>query len=101
MHLISAQLRKVERDKKTMDQEIVELTNKLLDAKNTIDKLEELNVGVSQPSIVSLFSHSVACKKGKKKDNDCGTFIQPISQMAADKITRCSRFVREAPKWHV
>ena len=29
-----------------MDQEIVELTNKLLDAKNTIDKLEELNVGV-------------------------------------------------------
>lgn len=38
------QLRKVERDKKTMDQEIVELTNKLVDAKNTIDKLEELNV---------------------------------------------------------
>ncbi|XP_058242634.1 tight junction-associated protein 1 isoform X1 [Hemibagrus wyckioides] len=36
-------LRKVERDKKTMDQEIVELTNKLVDAKNTIDKLEELN----------------------------------------------------------
>ncbi|XP_055758055.1 tight junction-associated protein 1 isoform X1 [Salvelinus fontinalis] len=36
-------LRKVERDKKTTDQEIVELTNKLLDAKNTIDKLEELN----------------------------------------------------------
>ncbi|XP_048864627.1 tight junction-associated protein 1 isoform X1 [Brienomyrus brachyistius] len=36
-------LRKVEQDKKMMDQEIVELTNKLLDAKNTIDKLEELN----------------------------------------------------------
>ncbi|KAM8858729.1 tight junction-associated protein 1 isoform 1-T1 [Spinachia spinachia] len=36
-------LRKVERDKKSMDQEIVELTNKLLDAKNTIDRLEELN----------------------------------------------------------
>ncbi|XP_058506945.1 tight junction-associated protein 1 isoform X3 [Solea solea] len=36
-------LRKVERDKKTMDLEIVELTNKLLDAKNTIDRLEELN----------------------------------------------------------
>uniref|UniRef100_G3PF38 Tight junction-associated protein 1 domain-containing protein n=1 Tax=Gasterosteus aculeatus aculeatus TaxID=481459 RepID=G3PF38_GASAC len=36
-------LRKVERDKKTMDQEIVELTNKLLDAKNSIDRLEELN----------------------------------------------------------
>ncbi|KAL6102305.1 tjap1 [Pungitius sinensis] len=36
-------LRKVERDKKTMDQEMVELTNKLLDAKNTIDRLEELN----------------------------------------------------------
>uniref|UniRef100_A0A3Q3J8S1 Tight junction-associated protein 1 domain-containing protein n=1 Tax=Monopterus albus TaxID=43700 RepID=A0A3Q3J8S1_MONAL len=36
-------LRKVERDKKTMDKEIVELTNKLLDAKITIDQLEELN----------------------------------------------------------
>lgn len=44
--ILFLQLRKVERDKKTMDQEIVELTNKLLDAKNTIDKLEELNVGV-------------------------------------------------------
>ncbi|MBN3270680.1 TJAP1 protein, partial [Polyodon spathula] len=33
----------VENDKKTMDHETVELTNKLLDAKNTIDKLEELN----------------------------------------------------------
>ncbi|KAJ8014271.1 hypothetical protein DPEC_G00038530 [Dallia pectoralis] len=40
---LHALLRKVERDKNTMDQEIVELTNKLLDAKNTIDKLEELN----------------------------------------------------------
>ncbi|KAM4591754.1 tight junction-associated protein 1 isoform 2-T2 [Odontesthes bonariensis] len=40
---LHALLRKVERDKKTMDQEIVELTNKLLDAKNTIDHLEELN----------------------------------------------------------
>uniref|UniRef100_A0A3B5L1D4 Tight junction-associated protein 1 domain-containing protein n=1 Tax=Xiphophorus couchianus TaxID=32473 RepID=A0A3B5L1D4_9TELE len=43
LHVICLQLRKVERDKKTMDQEIVELTNKLLDAKNTIDRLEELN----------------------------------------------------------
>lgn len=41
---VCPQLRKVERDKKTMDQEIVDLTNKLLDAKNTIDHLEELNV---------------------------------------------------------
>ncbi|XP_034407597.1 tight junction-associated protein 1 [Cyclopterus lumpus] len=40
---LHALLRKVEKDKKTMDQEIVELTNKLLDAKNTIDRLEELN----------------------------------------------------------
>lgn len=44
--LLLPQLRKVERDKKTMDQEIVELTNKLLDAKNTIDRLEELNVSL-------------------------------------------------------
>uniref|UniRef100_A0A3Q3W298 Tight junction-associated protein 1 domain-containing protein n=1 Tax=Mola mola TaxID=94237 RepID=A0A3Q3W298_MOLML len=40
---LHALLRKVERDKKTMDQEIVDLTNKLLDAKNTIDRMEELN----------------------------------------------------------
>ncbi|XP_039593864.1 tight junction-associated protein 1 [Polypterus senegalus] len=40
---LHALLRKVESDKKSMDQEIVELTNKLLDAKNTINKLEELN----------------------------------------------------------
>ncbi|XP_047459079.1 tight junction-associated protein 1 isoform X2 [Mugil cephalus] len=40
---LHALLRKVERDKKTMDQEIVELTNKLLDSKNTVDHLEELN----------------------------------------------------------
>lgn len=45
-------------DRKTLDWEIVELTNKLLDAKNTINRLEELNVcavwgpssPVSQPS---------------------------------------------------
>lgn len=43
------QLRKVERDKKTMEQEIVDLTNKLLDAKNTINRLEELNVS---PTVV-------------------------------------------------
>ncbi|XP_055358327.1 tight junction-associated protein 1 isoform X2 [Betta splendens] len=41
---LHALLRKVERDKRTMDQEIVELTNKLLDAKNTIDRLEELSL---------------------------------------------------------
>ncbi|XP_061645676.1 tight junction-associated protein 1 isoform X5 [Phyllopteryx taeniolatus] len=40
---LHALLRTVERDKKTMDQEMVELTNKLLEAKNTIDRLEELN----------------------------------------------------------
>nr|XP_033794682.1 tight junction-associated protein 1 [Geotrypetes seraphini]XP_033794684.1 tight junction-associated protein 1 [Geotrypetes seraphini]XP_033794685.1 tight junction-associated protein 1 [Geotrypetes seraphini] len=36
-------IKKTEMDKKTLDWEIVELTNKLLDAKTTIDKLEELN----------------------------------------------------------
>ncbi|TNM99379.1 hypothetical protein fugu_012412 [Takifugu bimaculatus] len=41
---LHALLRKVERDKKTMEQEIVDLTNKLLDAKNTINRLEELNL---------------------------------------------------------
>uniref|UniRef100_G3TNM8 Tight junction associated protein 1 n=1 Tax=Loxodonta africana TaxID=9785 RepID=G3TNM8_LOXAF len=36
-------IKQAEIDKKTLDWEIVELTNKLLDAKNTINKLEELN----------------------------------------------------------
>ncbi|NXD28362.1 TJAP1 protein, partial [Spelaeornis formosus] len=37
------QIKKAEMDRKTLDWEIVELTNKLLDAKTTINKLEELN----------------------------------------------------------
>lgn len=44
------QLRTVERDKKTMDQEMVRLTDKLLEAKNTIDRLEELNVSLTHVS---------------------------------------------------
>ncbi|KAM9075626.1 tight junction-associated protein 1 isoform 4-T8 [Megaptera novaeangliae] len=36
-------IKKAELDRKTLDWEIVELTNKLLDARNTINKLEELN----------------------------------------------------------
>ncbi|XP_069811567.1 tight junction-associated protein 1 [Dendropsophus ebraccatus] len=36
-------IKKAEIDRKTLDWEIVELTNKLLDAKTTINKLEELN----------------------------------------------------------
>lgn len=46
------QIKKAEMDRKTLDWEIVELTNKLLDARNTINKLEELNVrhlGASLP----------------------------------------------------
>lgn len=38
----------MERDKKTMEAEIVDLTNKLLDAKNTINRLEDLNVSHDQ-----------------------------------------------------
>ncbi|XP_025072520.1 tight junction-associated protein 1 isoform X1 [Alligator sinensis] len=36
-------IKKAEMDRKTLDWEIVELTNKLLDAKTTVNKLEELN----------------------------------------------------------
>ncbi|KAM5286303.1 tight junction-associated protein 1 isoform 1-T18 [Hipposideros larvatus] len=36
-------IKKAEMDRKTLDWEIVELTNRLLDAKNTINRLEELN----------------------------------------------------------
>lgn len=42
------QIKKAEMDRKTLDWEIVELTNKLLDAKNTINRLEELNVRASR-----------------------------------------------------
>lgn len=40
-------------DRKTLDWEIVELTNKLLDAKTTINKLEELNVSTPFPQIMN------------------------------------------------
>nr|XP_019593986.1 PREDICTED: tight junction-associated protein 1 isoform X2 [Rhinolophus sinicus] len=40
---LHALIKKAEMDRKTLDWEIVELTNKLLDAKNTINRLEELN----------------------------------------------------------
>lgn len=43
-HKSVPQIKKAEMDRKTLDWEIVELTNKLLDARNTINKLEELNV---------------------------------------------------------
>ncbi|NWY94267.1 TJAP1 protein, partial [Loxia curvirostra] len=41
--ILASQIKKAEMDRKTLDWEIVELTNKLLDAKTTINKLEELN----------------------------------------------------------
>lgn len=44
--ILASQIKKAEMDRKTLDWEIVELTNKLLDAKTTINKLEELNVSV-------------------------------------------------------
>lgn len=44
--VLASQIKKAEMDRKTLDWEIVELTNKLLDAKTTINKLEELNVSV-------------------------------------------------------
>lgn len=40
-----------------MEQEIVDLTNKLLDAKNTINRLEELNVS---PTVVGGVNRVVA-----------------------------------------
>lgn len=45
---LHALIKKAEMDRKTLDWEIVELTNKLLDAKNTINRLEELNVRASR-----------------------------------------------------
>lgn len=51
------QIKKAEMDRKTLDWEIVELTNKLLDAKTTINKLEELNVSNL------LFGQRIQCKQ--------------------------------------
>lgn len=52
--ILASQIKKAEMDRKTLDWEIVELTNKLLDAKTTINKLEELNVSVSLRMVVEL-----------------------------------------------
>lgn len=57
------QIKKAEIDRKTLDWEIVELTNKLLDAKNTINKLEELNVCEPRgpSSLVAVFVLAQPC----------------------------------------
>uniref|UniRef100_A0A8C7AZ78 Tight junction associated protein 1 n=1 Tax=Neovison vison TaxID=452646 RepID=A0A8C7AZ78_NEOVI len=51
-------IKKAEMDRKTLDWEIVELTNKLLDAKNTINKLEELNLPCELQDMVRKHLHS-------------------------------------------
>uniref|UniRef100_A0A5F8H5J2 Tight junction associated protein 1 n=1 Tax=Monodelphis domestica TaxID=13616 RepID=A0A5F8H5J2_MONDO len=51
-------IKKAEMDRKTLDWEIVELTNKLLDAKTTINKLEELNLPYELQDMVSKHLHS-------------------------------------------
>uniref|UniRef100_A0A8C0KEW9 Tight junction-associated protein 1-like n=1 Tax=Canis lupus dingo TaxID=286419 RepID=A0A8C0KEW9_CANLU len=56
-------IKKAEMDRKTLDWEIVELTNKLLDAKNTINKLEELNVRVGTRLDCNLAVQLLKCNK--------------------------------------
>lgn len=77
------QLRKVERDKKTMDQEIVDLTNKLLDAKNTIDHLEELNVSLHRPPMLTaaqvrwiFLTPVLCCCVQERYRQDCNLAVQ-------------------------
>lgn len=53
-YVLASQIKKAEMDRKTLDWEIVELTNKLLDAKTTINKLEELNVSVNLQMVVQM-----------------------------------------------
>ncbi|KAG1941640.1 tight junction-associated protein [Pimephales promelas] len=71
---LHALLRKVERDKKTMDQEIVELTNKLVDAKNTIDKLEELNERYRQDC--NLAVQLLKCNKSHFRNHKFADLVQ-------------------------
>ncbi|KAM4680268.1 tight junction-associated protein 1 isoform 2-T4 [Amazona ochrocephala] len=55
---LHALIKKAEMDRKTLDWEIVELTNKLLDAKTTINKLEELNLPYELQDMVNKHLHS-------------------------------------------
>ncbi|MEQ2201619.1 hypothetical protein XENOCAPTIV_015151 [Xenoophorus captivus] len=86
----SGNLRKVERDKKTMDQEIVELTNKLLDAKNTIDRLEELNERYRQDC--NLAVQLLKCNKSHFRNHKFADVSNSVPLWLTAELTRSYRY---------
>ncbi|KAM9804355.1 tight junction-associated protein 1 [Neosynchiropus ocellatus] len=86
-------LRTVERDKRTMDQEMVELTNKLLDARNVINRLEELNERYRQDC--NLAVQLLKCNKShfrNHKFSDLPSELQEMlnKHMNALPVSSCS-----------
>uniref|UniRef100_A0A4W4FQ21 Tight junction-associated protein 1 domain-containing protein n=1 Tax=Electrophorus electricus TaxID=8005 RepID=A0A4W4FQ21_ELEEL len=77
---------KVERDKKTMDQEIVELTNRLVDAKNTIDKLEELNERYRQDC--NLAVQLLKCNKSHFRNHKFADLPYELQEMVNKHMNR-------------
>ncbi|XP_041418275.1 uncharacterized protein LOC735235 isoform X3 [Xenopus laevis] len=65
-------IKKAEMDRKTLDWEIVELTNKLLDAKTTINKLEELNLPYKLQDLVSKHMQISVTSPGSGQDSPSG-----------------------------
>ncbi|XP_035387300.1 tight junction-associated protein 1 [Electrophorus electricus] len=83
---LHALLCKVERDKKTMDQEIVELTNRLVDAKNTIDKLEELNERYRQDC--NLAVQLLKCNKSHFRNHKFADLPYELQEMVNKHMNR-------------
>ncbi|KAG8430268.1 hypothetical protein GDO86_018114 [Hymenochirus boettgeri] len=74
-------IKKAEMDKKTMDWEIVELTNKLLDAKTTINKLEELNERYRQDC--NLAVQLLKCNKSHFRNHKFADLPYKLQDMVA------------------
>ncbi|CAL9688243.1 unnamed protein product [Knipowitschia caucasica] len=84
---LHALLRKVERDKNTMDQELVELTNKLLDAKGTIDRLEELNERYRQDC--NLAVQLLKCNKSHFRNHKFADLPTELQDMLHKHMKNC------------
>ncbi|NXB08259.1 TJAP1 protein, partial [Cnemophilus loriae] len=73
-------IKKAEMDRKTLDWEIVELTNKLLDAKTTINKLEELNERYRQDC--NLAVQLLKCNKSHFRNHKFADLPYELQDMA-------------------
>ncbi|VFV44875.1 tight junction-associated protein 1 [Lynx pardinus] len=89
-------IKKAEMDRKTLDWEIVELTNKLLDAKNTINKLEELNERYRLDC--NLAVQLLKCNKSHFRNHKFADFSHlPLSSCLDSSFLLCSALVCMAP----